>query len=315
MRQQLQSDSFSTENWATSQRSVREAARDAARRYLARFSPLLYALQSDDAGEVRSALETLRELEQGEREALANLEAHAEPQDAELVTTLRDAITQSHVVEEQLRRRLAFLEPGDQDGIVDLQEFRNRLATVAARQEVAEATSEILTMPAERRLEILLSKGGWAAALGMGIFAFGWLSFTTFHAIFMIGGMFKAFGWGALLMLGFYSIFFAVGGGMAWSAVEAASEETLSIEGDELRIRKQLGGWVREKQYTLGPQSRAGIALVTTNNNRSNIAQQEIAMVDANGSEFRFGRNCPAHMKQEYVDRINNHVRRTLRPV
>lgn len=103
---------------------------------------------------------------------------------------------------------------------------------------------------------------------------------------------------------------------MAIAALDAASEETVEIVGRELVVRKKLGTWIREKRYQLGPNSRAGRAVANFNQNRGRgVPNVEIAMVDAQGKEFRFGRSCPDHMRQQYIDRINNYVKRALREV
>lgn len=287
----------------------RKAARDRANAHLSRFAPLLYALQSDDPQECRSAIASLQQLRKDETETLSELEQYAEPEDAELITTLRSAISQSEVVETQLRQRLSHLEPGAPEGAVNLAALRETLAEVAAKKELAEATGT--TFVEEDRLDLTLSQPNWASAAGMGVFGLGWTAFTLFHATLMIGGMMKAFGPAALFMLLFYSIFFMVGFGMLAGAVNALSEETLEVEGDTLTIRRKLGGWTREKQYQLGPNSRAGTGMAQMRA-KGQVAT-EIILTDRNGREFRFGRYCPEHLKREYVTRINNYVKRQFR--
>src|SRR5690242_12044589 len=102
----------------------RQAARDRANAHLSRFAPLLYALQSDDPQECRTAIASLQELRKEEAATLAELEEYAEPADAELTTTLRSAIAQSEMIENQLRQRLSHLEPGAPEGVVNLAALR-----------------------------------------------------------------------------------------------------------------------------------------------------------------------------------------------
>lgn len=62
---------------------------------------------------------------------------------------------------------------------------------------------------------------GAAPTLG---FAVVWLAFTSVHAFFMIGGVVKSTGWGALVFLGpFYAIFFGVGFWMLAQGLRALS--------------------------------------------------------------------------------------------
>ncbi len=286
-----------------------QAARERANAHLSRFAPLLYALQSEDPQECRTAISSLQQLRKEEAATVAELEQYAEPEDAELTTTLRSATAQSELIEAQLRQRLSRIEPGAPEGMVNLAALRETLAEVAAKKELAEATGT--NFAEEDKLEFNLSHPNWGAAAGMGIFGLGWTAFTLFHATVMIGGMMRAIGPGALFLLLFYGIFFTVGFGMLAGAVQALSEESIEAEGNTLTVRRKLGSWIREKQYRLGPDSRVAVGMAQMRSRRH--VATEIILTDIDGKEFRIGRYCPEPMKHEYVTRINNYLKRQFR--
>jgi hypothetical protein len=283
-----------------------------AHSYLARFAPLLYALQTDDPAECERALQTVIELRAGGERLRDELEITAEPSnlaDNELLATFRTAYTQAESIEEALRRRLALLRPGSPEGRVDLAALRAGLAQVAAKRELAEATGT--QYEEEARVEMPLSKPNYAAGAGQALAGLGIGAFITIHATLFIGGFSRVIGGFALFFLLFYALFYAAVFSLFANAVSAASEEDLTIEGDELVIHSKTGPFTREKRYRLGRNSRA--ALVTANLRAKGTNPQEIAMVDADGREFRFGRHVPDPVKRPTVDRINRYIQRVVR--
>ena len=309
MRREHDSEAFRAED-RTRQMLVREA-RDGANRWLARFAPLLDDREHSSADECRRRLDLIDELRTEGDPALSTLEARAEGEDAALLTTLRDAVGQIDGLEADLKRRLGLLAPGDPEGLVDLDALRARLAEAAARRELG--APPLLGTAAPARLDLPLSAPNWAAGGFMGIFSLGWLSFTTFHAFLMIGGIASTgIGWGALALLPFYGIFWAVGLGMAATALQSASSESLTLEGDTLVVRRRLGPWTRERRTTLGPDSRAyltspGVFASRSGPDRAAVAP-EIAVQDAQGREVRFGRGCPPHQQEQVIARLNQHL-------
>ncbi|MEQ1935373.1 MAG: hypothetical protein ABL962_16055, partial [Fimbriimonadaceae bacterium] len=143
-----------------------------------------------------------------------------------------------------------------------------------------------------------------------GLFSVGWLSFTTFHATLMIGGFKQAFGWGALALLGFYAIFFAVGIGMAIAGANAASREEIVLDGYDLTVTKTLAGWIRKKTHRLGPDSIAEISTTTptTMNNRNSRPVPCIALNDAEGNAVTLGLGGTDAMRAANIERINAYL-------
>lgn len=289
-----------------------ESAEARANRWLARFAPFVYDIQVANAAECRKLLSTLRDLRTEGDTLIAALEAQPGG-DGRILSTLRVAVPQIEGIEEDLRHRLGQLAPGDADGAVDLDALRQRLAERAAEEELGES----VFAAGAPTLALTLSRGNWGSAMGMGIFGVAWTSFTIFHSVMMIGGMSRAIGPAALFLLLFYSIFYAVGFGMLYGAVDALSTETMDLDGNELTVRKALGGWVRIRRATLGKRSRAEIidTSVTTLSNGMTVQSRGgrpstvISVQDAAGKEIRFGGAMTPAMRHSVVTEINRYLK------
>lgn len=308
MRQERHTQPTTTDR---GQGTLLREARDTAHRWLARFAPLLEASDSLTSDDYHRRLDEIDALRRESEAVVSGLEAHAQAEDAPLRTTLQAAVGQLDGLELDTKRRLGALAPGDPEGVVDLAALRGQLAELAARRELGE---DLGTSATPTRLELKLSAGNWAAAGFLGLFSFGWLSFTTFHAFMMIGGFAQAFGWGALALLGFYGIFWAVGLAMAWGAIQAAGSETLALAGRELTLRRRLGPWTRERKAMLAPDSRIYVAQpLSTNSTPGTTPTRELAVLDADGHEIRFGRGCPPHQQEKFLQRLNAYLSGPLR--
>jgi hypothetical protein len=286
--------------------SSRDAAVDNANAWVARFAPLVMDDEALTDLEVRERLETVRKLKGEASMVQSRLSSVSDTDDLHLVTTVEKAVSQLDSVEGDLRVRLGKLAPGDPEGTVNLEALNDKLAERMARQEVGVPNE--LAVPG--RLELKTSNGSLAVGAGMGLFSFAWLSFTTFHAFMMIGGMMKAFGLAALALLGFYSIFFAVGIGMGIAGVNAASKEELVLDGYELTVKKTLGWWQRVKKYTLGPDSKAEASTTApaTMNNRSAKVVPCIAINDAEGNTISLGASGVDALRHSQIEKINAYL-------
>ena len=283
-------------------------AREAANGWLSRLSPLLDRIAPSQAEECRRRVAMVEALRPEGEQALARLEQQASQKDAILLQTLRDALAELDGIESDLRRRLAALAPGDPEGEVDLEAMRAKLAQAAARREVADMAGPlgVQSTASLEPLTLTVSQPSWGNAFFTGLFAAGWLAFTTFHAALMIGGMFRAVGFGALALVLFYGIFWAVGLGMAWSAISSASHEELNLDGREMTIRRRLGPFQWERRHTLGPDSKA---YVNSSNIRTNgVPNTDLAIRDANGKQVRFGGGCPRGEQPWLRDKINTYL-------
>jgi len=284
-------------------------AHEQANGWIARFAPLVMgdaALKDQDVRARLKLVDDLRREAPGVKSAIGSLEG---VEYLELVQAFRNAEGQLDSIEADLRKRLARLAPGDPAGLVDLDALQERLSERAARQEMGLPTEQ--EIPAV--LEMKAAPGNWAAAAFMGLFGLGWNSFTAFHATIMIGGMMKAFGIGALALLGFYAIFFAVGIGMLIGAYNLAASEHIRLSGHELAVTKRLAGIARTKSYRLDAKSRASIADVEVSGlrpagARGKAAGPAITLVDEEGRQIAFAQNAAATVREQLRDKVNAYL-------
>jgi hypothetical protein len=277
----------------------REAVRE-AHRWLARFAPLLGETDSLTAAQCRERLDSVPGLLDEGRRALDQLEEQACEADRPLLTTVRDALRELDGLENDLRRRLSLLDPDDPQGAVDLEELREKLAEAAARREVEQVAGPLNSQHISQ--ELRTSAPNWGGALFMGIFSLGWLAFTTVHAVFMIGGMFHAFGPFALAMLAFYAIFWAVGLAMAWGAVMAASQEHLAMEDRQVTLTRKFLAWTWSKKHAVSRDSRAYVKLSQRNNG---VPSYQGVFTNAEGQEIGFASGRPEHELSRLAERLN----------
>lgn len=281
-----------------------------ANAWVAQFAPLVLDDTTLTKYEVRQRLRLIDELRQtGPRlkERLASFEGSY---DTQLSTTMENALSQIDSIETDLRKYLGRLAPGDPAGIVDLDTLQERLEERSARQELGVPTD--LEIPPV--LQLKLSPGNLGAAIFVGLFGMGWTAFTTVHAVLMIGGMMHAFGWIALLLLLFYSIFFAAGFAMFGAAYNMAATEEIELDGRQLTVRKKLAGIVREKKYTLA-EGKAGLARIEDIQNNGFRPQGSprtttaIVMTDIEGRDINFGAQASPAVRESTVERLNAYLK------
>lgn len=283
------------------------AAREAANSWLSQFAPLLQTSERATATECRQAIARLEALRPQGLVAAERLRPHAEGEgsaDRLLLDTLHSALEELDGLESTLRRRLAVLSPGDPDGEVDLETVRAQLARAAARREVERLTSPVREEGPS--FEAVTSYADWKAAFFPFIFSLGWNAFTTFHAFFMIWGMSRAFGLGALALLLFYSIFWAVGFGMLALAARQASAQRIVLTGRRLVVHTRLGPWERVREYTLAPHSRAVCAQGASST--GNTPSTDILLRAENGAQVRLGAGLVPEEQARLVADLNRYL-------
>lgn len=260
-------------------------------------------------GDVRQALETCESLSTEARTLLTQLDQLPGMEDIELRQTFRRAANQLPSVEQDLRRHLARLSPGDPDGIVDLDSLAERLDEREAKQEIGVATYE--ATPA--RLQLQTSPGNLGAAAFTGLFGLGWNAFTLFHATLMISAMYRAFGIGALVLLLFYAIFFTVGFGMLWAAYRMACREEIELDGDALTLRRSLGPLRTTQTYTVKTEIPAVVGNASTGwsgqtTRRHAKPNPVVILTDKNGQPIELGVGASEPVRQEAMRKINDYL-------
>lgn len=284
-----------------------EAAREQVNAWVARFVPLVMGADPLDrkTTEDRLALtERLRDEAPEVALASARLDAVA---DHDLLSTFRQARSQLPAIEQDLRRRLGRLAPGNPDSLADLDALQARLAENAAKIE--------LGVPTDHQVPAILaettSPSNLPAGIGMFIFGLGWNGFTLFHAIFMIGGMWMAFGPLALLLLAFYAIFFAAGFAMWAGAFQAAAEESIQLSGPVLTVTRTLGPIVRQNEHLLDPRSKATIGRFqkTSGDSESRATYgRAVILTDIEGKPVHLAVQTTDARRKDLRDKLNAYL-------
>lgn len=297
-------------SFQSSEESPLSAARTAANRWLAQFAPLLQTDELTTASECDRALDVVKTLRASGRPTLAEINRVGELADQSLISTLQQAVGQLDSVEESIRRRLALVQPGDPDGIVDIAKLQSELAIRAARTEMNVTDEDDLAVP----LDLPLVGPNYPAALASGIFALGWNSFVLFHMVMMIGGLMHAIGFAAFFLLLFYSIFIFAGLAISKAAIDAAASHSARLDGLHLTISHRLAGitWSRERDLEPGaraflgfPNAPAGDEDSPRFSRRSVNVQEMIGLTDIGGKTVWLPAPTDPNAKAKLVQRIN----------
>ncbi len=281
-----------------------DEARTALQRWVSQFAPLVMDEGPLDASALRDRLTRVEKLKAELPRVKDQKIFLSLTDDGELLRTFSMAQDQLHGLENDLRKQLSHQAPGDPESIADLGLLQDRLAERAARVEMGanEVVPEIL--------ELETSPRQIGTGIGIGIFGLGWTAFTTVHCVLMIGGMWKAMGPVALFMLLFYAIFFGVGGLMLAGAFYSFCDESISLDGFELTIRRKLLSFTWESKKTLDPKLRAQIHTQTSTDSDSGRQShtKSIQMTDINGKEIKLAMGATEAKRQQIVNQINAYL-------
>lgn len=275
-----------------------------ADRWLAIFAPMLEFDQAGTAKEMERRIKLLRQLRSNSAEVQRALSSSEEVGAADRLDVVTKATQQLDSIEDEYQKRLAVEQPGHALSMANLDALKDKLAENAARMEVG---ADILT-PFEGHLEIETAKGSLAAAAGVGIFATGWLSFTTLHAVLMVGGMARAIGWGALALLAFYAIFYFAGFAMAYGAFIAGSNETVLIDGTRLVWLRKWGPIRMRREYELDATQRAQIGKAQLGNSNNKAGTAVVQLVDAAGKTINIGAGSNLQQLQKIQQQLNGYL-------
>lgn len=272
-------------------------SQDDAQQWLAQFAPLVMeeeALTLDAVRRRLATIDTLRETTPAASQSFSEVDA-----------TVQRAVSQLDSIESDLRKQLAKLAPGDPRGLTDIDSLNEKLAERAARTELNASPLEL-----DATLRLKTGSGSWATAVFPFLFGLGWTSFTMFHSVLMIGGMWKAFGPIALFMLLFYSIFYAVGFSMLWAAFRKLASESIELAGDRLTIRRQVGPVRIERQFTIKMDVPAVISstVAAFMPQKEGIKTPLIQLTDVNGKTIAFGENLSEGERTTTLDKLNGYL-------
>ncbi|MBS1714445.1 MAG: hypothetical protein JST30_08935 [Armatimonadetes bacterium] len=289
--------------------ATRDEVVDVANAWVARFAPLVLDEPTATVPELKERIASATRL-QDESASLLTLLSPFETSEPELAETVKKAMSQLPSLEDDLRKRLARLAPGDPAGIADYRAIQDRLQEREARQELGVPTEE----EGPSVLDLKIADGNWAAAVGLGVFAFGWNSFTLVHCVMMIGGMSKAIGWGALGLLGFYAIFFGVGALMAVGSLAAASQESVHIDGCDFTATYKLGFLKYSYRRRLDPTVPARVGAPERQGSSDSKPKATIVLTDEKGRELSVGQNAGKARLEAHCAKINAYLAAQDRP-
>lgn len=275
--------------------------------WVARFAPLVMHDESVTEPEIRTRIAALTRLRAEAPLLRMKLGDLSSPDDQTLADTFESAARQLDSLESDLRTALGKFAPGDPESRPDLDALRDRLAEREARQEVGAPTSVVPDV-----LKLRMSGGNVAAAVGGGVVGLGILGFIVVHAVLMIGGMMRAFGPLAFLLLGFYAIFLVGIGSMLKSAVNRAATEDIELSGRTLRVIRTLAGvpWVHT--YVLAPGSRATSAekmVQSTARHSIPTPVDVVELMDVSGRAVHIGEHSLEQQREDAVERINAYLK------
>lgn len=248
---------FESETGSTSGKSIAQLELDAYQ-WMTRMSPLvLDTLPSTKSAAQRHLSDLIQQLQTGLALQQSIQNADLNPS---IVTSIGEALRHLPDMITDAEVHLRFLETGAANAEDAAEQLREKLARRAAQSEVNDIIGTDLNQP----FRAITRQRNIPAALGTGIFGVAWTSFTTVHAYFMIGGMMQAFGWAALFLLLFYSLFWAVGFGMLATAINNLSTETVDFFDGQLTATSHFFGITKSRVISLDKSYRPKVVRSTS---------------------------------------------------
>ena len=292
------------ENQSSTGKSVAMLELDAYQ-WMTRMSPLvLDTLPSTKTAAKRHLADLQQQLQTGRtlQQAIAGMGLNPS-----ITTSIDEAIRHLPDMILDAEAHITYLETGAANAEDAAEQLREKLARRAAQTEV----NDIIGKEIEQPLEATTRHRNIPAAIAMGIFGIAWTSFTTVHAFFMIGGMMQAFGWAALFLLLFYSMFWAVGFGMLATSAASLGTETIDLYDGTLTSTFNLFGYKRVKKIAIDTSYRAKVVKVTwggiqiQNSNRRSAPQWCIEVRDTAGAKHQVSKGGDKDILEEVARQLS----------
>ena len=292
------------ENQSSTGKSVAILELDAYQ-WMTRMSPLvLDTLPSTKTAAKRHLADLQQQLQTGRtlQQAIAGMGLNPS-----ITTSIDEAIRHLPDMILDAEAHITYLETGAANAEDAAEQLREKLARRAAQTEV----NDIIGKEIEQPLEATTRHRNIPAAIAMGIFGIAWTSFTTVHAFFMIGGMMQAFGWAALFLLLFYSMFWAVGFGMLATSAASLGTETIDLYDGTLTSTFNLFGYKRVKKIAIDTSYRAKVVKVTwggiqiQNSNRRSAPQWCIEVRDTAGAKHQVSKGGNKDILEEVARQLS----------
>ena len=293
-----------TENQSSTGKSVAMLELDAYQ-WMTRMSPLVIdTLPSTKTAAKRHLTDLQQQLQTGRtlQQAIAGMGLNPS-----VTTSIDEAIRHLPDMILDAEAHITYLETGAANAEDAAEQLREKLARRAAQTEV----NDIIGKEIEQPLEATTRHRNIPAAIGTGLFGIAWTSFTTVHAFFMIGGMMQAFGWAALFLLLFYSMFWAAGFGMLATAAVSLGTENIDLYDGTLTSTFNLFGYKRVKKIAIDTSYRARVVKVTwggiqlQNSNRRAAPQWCIEVRDTAGAKHQVSKGGDKDILEEVARQLN----------
>jgi len=269
-----------------------------AYQWMTRMSPLvLDTLPSTKSAAQRHLNDLKLQLQTGLALQQSILNADLNPS---IKTSIGEALRHLPDMITDAEAQLRFLETGAANAEDAAEQLREKLARRAAQSEVNDIIGKNLDQP----FQAITRQRNIPAALGTGIFGIAWTSFTTVHAFFMIGGMMQAFGWAALFLLLFYSLFWAVGFGMLATSVASLGTETIDYYDGTLTTTFSVFGYKKRRIIHLDTSFQPRVVKATwgpmvQQSNRRAAPQWCIEVRDTNGTKHQISKGGDRDVLEE----------------
>jgi len=295
---------FEPENQSSSGKSVATLELDAYQ-WMTRMSPLVLDTPPSTKSAAKRHLADLQQQLQTGR--LLQQDITTAELNPSIVMSINEAIRHLPDMIRDAEAHITYLETGTANAEDAAEQLREKLARRAAQSEV----DDIIGKGFEQPLQATTRHRNIPAAIGMGIFGIAWTSFTTVHAFFMIGGMMQAFGWAALFLLLFYSMFWAAGFGMLATAAVSLGTENIDLYDGTLTSTFSLFGYKRVKKIAIDTSYRARVVKVTwngiqmQNSNRRGAPQWCIEVRDTAGAKHQISKGGDKDILEEVARQLN----------
>jgi len=297
--QHLEPDSTSS----TSETSIATLERNAYQ-WMTRMSPLvLDTLPSTKTAAKRHLADLQQQLQTGRtlQQAIAGMGLNPS-----ITTSIDEAIRHLPDMIQDAEAHITYLETGAANAEDAAEQLREKLARRAAQSEV----NDIIGKGFEQSLQATTRQRNIPAAIGTGLFGLAWTSFTTVHAFFMISGMMQAFGWAAMFLLLFYSLFWAVGLGMLATSAASLGTETIDVYDGTLTSTFNLFGFKRVKKIAIDTSYRAKVVKSTwgpmvQQSNRRAAPQWCIEVRDTAGTKHQISKGGDKDILEEVARQLS----------
>ena len=292
------------ENHSSTGKSVAMLELDAYQ-WMTRMSPLVIdTLPSTKTAAKRHLADLQQQLQTGRtlQQAIAGMGLNPS-----ITTSIDEAIRHLPDMILDAEAHITYLETGAANAEDAAEQLREKLARRAAQTEV----NDIIGKEIEQPLQATTRHRNIPAAIAMGIFGIAWTSFTTVHAFFMISGMMQAFGWAALFLLLFYSMFWAAGFGMLATSAASLGTETIDLYDGTLTSTFNLFGYKRVKKIAIDTSYRAKVVKVTwggiqlQNSNRRSAPQWCIEVRDTAGAKHQVSKGGDKDILEEVARQLS----------